>query len=320
MPGVLVFSEKDEFALDLLPKSAALAKQLEMELNVAILGPAAKSRATQYFARGASKAYISENELFTEFDAKVQSQALFEIAEVSQAEIMLLVSTKRGKEIASSLAQMLGAGCITNALDIKVEDSKLVASRYGLGGTTIVSEYIETPKKVIAVIPQTFETIEVKSSDGQVIDVDLKLDKPEVKVIERKERKRESVDIEKTDVLICVGLGLKQKEDLGLIQELANAVGGEIGCSRDLASSLGWLSEDRIVGMSGKRCKPKVVFSIGISGQSQHVAGIVGAKTIAAINNDKNAPIFRVADYGILADLYEAVPLLTKRLHNMLKS
>lgn len=314
MPGILIFSEEDELALALVPKGVEVAQGLKMELSAVILGPNGRSRATQYFSKGVAKAYVGDSELLTEFDARVYSQAIFQIAEVCQPEILLCVSTKRGREVAPQLAQMLDAGCLTNVLDIQVKNGQLVTSRYGLGGATVVSECLESPKKVIAVLPQRFETAQVEAINGQCVSVELKLNKPMVTVMERREREREAVDIEKSNVLICVGKGLKRKEDLELIRELAGVIKGEVGCTREISSNLGWLTEDRLVGMSGKRCKPKVVFSIGISGQNQYVAGIIGAKVSVAINNDANAPIFKASDYGIVDDLYRVLPKLIEKL------
>ncbi len=144
--------------------------------------------------------------------------------------------------------------------------------------------------------------------------VDLKLEASRISILEKKQKGRESVDLEKAKVLVCVGRGLRQKEDLHLIQSLADAVGGEIGASKSLVTDFGWLSEDRLVGLSGKKCKPKLAFSIGISGQSQHIVGINNAQVVVAINNDQNAPIFKTADYGIIGDLYQVVPLITRKI------
>lgn len=314
MPGILIFSEADELAFALVPKGVELAQGLETELSAVILGPNSRSRATQYFSKGVSRAYISESELLTGYDARVYSQAIFQVAEVCQPELLLCVSTKRGREVAPRLAQMMDAGCLTNVLDIQVKDGQLTTFRYGLGGATVISECLESPKKVIAVLPQSFETARVEAINGQVVSVELKLDQPIATVVERRKREREAVDIEKSNVLVCVGKGLKSKKDLELIQELAGVIKGEIGCTREISSNLGWLAEDRLVGMSGKRCKPKVVFSIGISGQNQYVAGINGARVSVAINNDANAPIFKASDYGIVDDLYRVLPRLIEKL------
>ncbi len=313
MPGILLFSEKDDLALNLLPRGIELAGQLGTELKATVLGTDARNRAIQYTAQGVS-VYVNDSSLLTTYDSRVYCQALYQIVSLAEAETVLLVATKRGREVTARLAQVMGAGCVTNALDVEIQDGKLVTSRYGLGGNTIIRERIEGQKKVIAVLPQTFERAQTKAGEGQIVEVELKLDRPDLVVVERKAREKASVDIEKADVLVCIGRGLKRKEDIGLIQELAGKVGGEIGCTRELASNLGWLPEDRVVGMSGKRCQPKLAFSIGISGQSQHMAGIAGARTIVAINTDRNAPVFKAADYGIVGDLYQVVPKLSERI------
>ncbi|MFH1382556.1 MAG: electron transfer flavoprotein subunit alpha/FixB family protein [Chloroflexota bacterium] len=314
MPGILVFSEQDDLALGLLPKALELAQQLNLELGAAILGSDVGNRAAQFLTRGVNTAYAGENELLSKFDGEVYAEALFRVTEVTQPEIILCASTKRGRELASRLARRLEAGCLTNVLDVSIEDGKVVTSRYGLGGATIISECLESARKVIALLPQRYEATQAKASEGQIIKVELKLNEPKVTIVERGERQREAVNIERADVLVCIGKGLKQKEDISLIQELADAVKGEIGCTREIASNRGWLTEDRLVGMSGKRCKPKVVFSIGISGQNQYVAGITGAKVSVAVNTDDHAPILRVADYGLVADLYQVLPKLIEKL------
>lgn len=314
MPGLLVFSEKDDLAIGLLPTGAELAGKINAGMSAAVLGPDAKSRADRFIGHGLKTAYVAEHSLLAKVQAAVYARALFQIAELSGADTVLLVATKLGGEIAPRLAQMLGADCFTNILNIEIKDNKLVTSRYGLGGITIKSEYAESPRKVIAMLPQTPETTLGKSTDFKVVEVNLDLKPADVTIIETVKRERESVDIEKAETLVCIGRGLKKKEDLSLIQELAGKLKAEIGCTKELASNLGWLSEDRIVGMSGKRCKPKVAFSIGVSGQTQHVAGLVGARIIVAINNNADAPIFRASDYGIVGDLYQVVPKLIERL------
>jgi electron transfer flavoprotein alpha subunit len=122
------------------------------------------------------------------------------------------------------------------------------------------------------------------------------------------------VNIAESERLVCVGRGLVQKDDMAMIEALASALAGEIACTRPLSSEYGWLSEERMIGISGEKCSPQLILSLGISGQVQHTVGIMGAKTIVAINSDANAPIFKLADYGIVGDLYEVVPALASAL------
>ena len=314
MQRILVFSEKDAQGLDFVNKALEISSNLSGEVSAAILGPDSRQRAENYLSRGVIRAYVSEDPALERFDSNVYTQALAQIAEQEAADLILIPSTKNGRDTASRLAQKLEAGSLANVLDIDVQDGKLVTSRYGLGGLTVVTESLEAARKVIALLLQSTQQVASTQDNSQVIEIDLSLDAPDVSVSERDQKERESVDIEKARVLVCVGMGLKSEEDLALIRDFASITNGEIGCTKELASNLGWLSEDRVVGMSGKRCKPAVCYSIGISGQSQHVAGIAGARTVIAINNDAGAPIFKVADYGIVGDLYAVLPKLIGRI------
>ncbi len=137
---------------------------------------------------------------------------------------------------------------------------------------------------------------------------------PRVTVVQRRPKAGEKVDLERAEVVVAVGRGLKSKQDLTIVEALADALRGELGCSRGLCSEYGWLSEERMIGISGKECGPRLLVSVGLSGQIQHAVGIRGSKIIVAINTDRSAPIFEMADYGIVGDLYEVAPSLVKRL------
>jgi len=312
MAEILVFSEKDEIAFELLSKGRALKEELSLGLAAALLGQEVEGRSSRYFSYGAEKVYLGESALLADFYVETYAQALQKVAE--EAQILLLGSTKRGKELASRVAQKLGAGCITDAIDLRLEGGGLVADRYALGGNTVASQAIKTERKVIAVMPKTFEALPLEAGEGQTVRLDLELPEPGVRVVERRAKEGEAVDIEEAEALVCIGRGLGAEEDLEMIWELAAALGAEVGCTKSPASDYGWLSEERVVGLSGKKCSPRLYLGIGISGQIQHTVGILGSKIIVAINKDPQAPIFKIADYGIVGDLYEVVPRLAERL------
>ncbi len=314
MAEILVFSEKDEIAFELLSKGRELKEELGLGLAAALLGQEVGGRSSQYFSYGAEKVYLGESTLLADFYVETYAQALQGIAEGRGAQILLLGSTKRGKELASRVAQKLGAGCITDAIDLRLEGDGLVADRYALGGNTVASEVIRTERKVIAVMPKTFEALPLEAGEGQTVRLDLELREPRVRVVERRAKEGEAVNIEDAEALVCIGRGLGAEEDLAMIWELGAALGAEVGCTKSLASDYGWLSEERVVGLSGKKASPRLYVGIGISGQIQHTVGILGSKIIVAINKDPQAPIFKIADYGIVGDLYEVVPRLAERL------
>ncbi|HID86319.1 MAG TPA: electron transfer flavoprotein subunit alpha/FixB family protein [Anaerolineae bacterium] len=314
MAQILAFSEKDDLAFELVSKGKEFSAALNMGLAAALLGEGASARADEYFAYGADRVYVAEHPALADFHAETYAEALYQIAQQNGAQILLLASTKRGKELAPRVAQKLGAGCVTDATAVEVRDGNLLVSRYALGGNTVASEFIRTPHKVIAVMPRTFELGAKEAREGEIVTVALDLKEPRTRIVGREEKAGEAVNLEEAEVLVCIGRGLEKKEDLGIIEELARALGAEIGCTKTLCSDYQWLSEERLVGLSGKKTSPRLVISIGISGQIQYTVGIRGARIAVAINKDSQAPIFALSDYGIVGDLYQVVPKLVEAL------
>jgi electron transfer flavoprotein alpha subunit len=310
--GVLACSETSEGGFELLTKGREVSKALGIELAAVVFGKA-DSDCQPYFEYGAQKAVFVPQDSVGRLDAETYANVLFEISKESGPDILLLQSTRLGKETAGRVAQKLGAGCITDAIGLEMKGSDLVVNRYALGGNTISSEIIKSPKKVISFMPRTFEA-QKAPAQGQVVRPDLKVPKTRVELVELRKKTGEAANIESAETLVCVGKGIAKKEDLDMVKELASLLGGELGCTRALSSDYHWMSEDRMVGISGKRCKPKLDVSIGVSGQIQHTVGIITSKLIVAINKDKEAPIFKMADYGIVGDLYQVVPKLVEKI------
>lgn len=305
MAMILVFSEQDAVAYELLSKARELGTA-----SVAVLG---KLNASEYFAYGAQKAFVGEDVRLSEFNADVYADALAQIANASDATIVLIGSTKRGKELAGRLAQKLGCGAVTDAIGLATQDGKIAVQRYALGGNTIATDVITSERQVIAVMPRTFETSK-QPVTGETVRVELKLREPRVKIVERKAKPAATANIEGAETLVVAGKGFSKQEDLAIAEALAKALKGEVGCTRTLAADFHWLGEERMIGISGKKAKPRLMISVGVSGQIQHTVGILGSKWIVAINKDKAAPIFKIADYGIVGDLYQIVPKLAERL------
>jgi electron transfer flavoprotein alpha subunit len=203
---------------------------------------------------------------------------------------------------------------VTDAIALRLEGGEVLVDRYALGGNTVATERIRTSKKVFSVMPGTFEAGPGGSEVGQPVRITVQRRTPAVRVLQTRAKGAEVANLEAAERLVGVGKGLARKEDLGLVYELADALRAEVGCTRSLAADYQWLSEERLIGLSGKKCKPRLYVALGISGQIQHTVGIAGAKTIVAVNKDKEAPIFRIADYGIVGDLYQVVPRLIARV------
>jgi len=311
MSGVLVYSERPPLALQNLTFAASLG----YPAAVAVFNPEGETWSEQYFKHGAQRVYCMDDPSLSGLQADVVSEALYQIADLAEAEIVLVSSTLRGREVAGRLAQKLHAGCITDAAKLRSEEGQLIATRYSLGGKTLSEQVLTSGRKVIAVNPNAFQAEPLASKEkGEVVEVAPQGAASPVRIIEQKPKPDTGVDIESADVVVCVGRGLESEEDLDMIQEFADIVDGVVACTRPISHDRHWLPEERMVGISGKKISPSLYFGIGVSGQIQQMAAVLDAKVIVAINNDRNAPIFQNADYGIVGDLYQVIPKLTAEL------
>jgi electron transfer flavoprotein alpha subunit len=315
MKDILIYCDIDDGAFELLSWGNTVKAQLGAQISAVILGKGAKEKTANYFAYGADRVYWCEHGLLTDFYADVYTAALLQIINAQNPEIILIGSTRRGKELAARLAQRLNEGCITDATGIALKDNNLVVTRNTLGGNTVSSEILKTGKKIISVLPKGFEKGAKTTEQGEATEVTLVLKEPKVRIIEKKAKAGDVVSLEEAQTLVCIGRGLNKKEDLPMVQTLAKALNAEIGCTRPLSHEWQWLSEQREVGLSGKKCKPRLCVELGISGQIQHTVGVRDSKVIVAVNKDKSAPIFEMADYGIVGDIYEVVPKLSEKLN-----
>ena len=308
MTAILVFAEKDETAFELLAKALDLAQGERV-------GALAFQESTEeeYFFHGAAVLYRMEGE--SESFAEDVSDVLHGLAQEFGYEVFLIASTKKGKEIAARLATRLGAGCVTDVIDLRQDGQTILADRYTLGGNCIATEEVQTALKVYAVLPYAFKKGQRDlTRKGQVVPVGSPPTRARGRIVERREKPREGVRLEEAERIVAVGKGLTQQEDLALIRRLAELLQAEIACSRPVAVDFHWLAEDRVIGLTGVKASPKLYLALGISGQIQHVVGVSRAKIIVAVNKSADAPIFKVSDYGIVGDLYQVVPRLIEHL------
>ena len=306
---ILVFSEDDENAFEILGKGREIADSMKSELGVISFG---NDSSETFFTCGADKIYFIDIAPFPDHVVEVISN----FNEQYKPDMILIGGTKLGKEVAPRIAQRLGVGCVTDCIDIdlSMEEGHLVLKRLVLGGRFLASQRLLRKPQIATIPPGRFEKKMDKTRKGEIIKIPFQPVESKVQILEIKKKAPQELKIEEADIIVAVGRGLKKKEDIKLIESLAYALGGAVGCSRSIAADLKWLTEEHWVGLSGHKVKPKLYVAIGISGQVQHIAGIRDAKTIIAINNDPNAPIFKACDYGIVGDLYEIVPKLTERL------
>jgi electron transfer flavoprotein alpha subunit len=319
MSGVLIYSEREALRLELLTGGREIARSRRSSLAVALLGPGMVDQTEVYFAHGAEKVYVADDSALEEQQTDLYARALAQIAKQAEADLVLIGSTRRGRTLAPRLAQKLEAGSVTDALGLAVQEGRLVARRYSLGGNTVKEVVITSPMAVMAVVPGTFEATRAadevgNAGAGVVVRVPMALTASRARVVQHKKKEVGAVNIEEAERVVCIGRGVEKRDDLELIEALVKALDGELAGTRPLAYEYGWITEDRMIGISGKTVRPQLYVAVGLSGQIQHSVSIRGSKLILAINKDKNAPIFEMADYGLVGDLYEVVPRLTEAL------
>jgi electron transfer flavoprotein alpha subunit len=316
--SILVFSELNDVAFELVAKARSLFP--DSTIGAALLEPEPTGKENDYLAHGVDIVYLGHNAELKDSGSEAHASILRDISQANGIDTVFIGSTRRGKHTASALSQMLNCGCITDAIEVRVEEGALQADRYSLAGNTIATETISSNQKVVAIMPHAFKPAEKGEGKGKVVEVQVSIPQSSVKILERRDKKGEAVNLEDAKVIIGVGKGFSKEDDLQLARDLASVLKAEIGCTRPLAVDLKWLSEDRCIGLSSKKVAPELYFAIGISGQIQHTVGIMRARTIVTINKSEDAPMFDSSDYGIVGDLRNVLPKLSEELKKIAKS
>ena len=315
---VLVFSDKQDLTLEILGKAREIADKLQTELSTILIGNNLNERAEMMIKCGADKVYLAEDQALERFQAEAYLSVLHGFALDHKPEIILIGSTKNGKPLAARLATRLETGCVPDCARLSVDEkNRLVGERITYGGNAVAKITFKKKPQIATVPSRAFEKPEPKDHKGQVMKLDVKIEQPKTETIEAKPLETSNVRIEEAEVIVSCGRGLQKKEDRILLDDLATVLCGQVGCSRPLAEDRKWFSE--WVGLSGHKVKPKLYIACGISGVIQHVAGIRDSKTIVAINKDPEAPIFEIADYGIVGDLYEILPALKEAIKKQIQ-
>jgi electron transfer flavoprotein alpha subunit len=304
MAEVIVYSANPELALELISAARLINEQ------VAALSINDDELAQTLSQAGARAIKITHPDL-TMSDTAAVAAAIKQVLDKLQADVVLLSSDRRGKELAGRLAQLMGAGCLTDVAALEVKGGQIECRRNALGGATVAVQSIEGPQ-LIAIRPRSYPAAEAAAGSLEEMAVDIQASG--VKVVDFKAKAGDTVDIEAAEILVAVGQGLEDEGQLAGVHDLAAKLGGEVACSKPLATDKKWLSEERIIGLSGKKCKPQLALLFGISGQVQFTVGIRDAKVIVAVNTDENAAINYMADYIMQADLHQIIQELNQKL------
>lgn len=304
---------------ELLAWGRDLADKLGVELASVILGHGIKDKLDELIYRGADRVYAVDHPDLEHFSPDSYSAILTALVKELKPEIFIASATTLGRTVMPILSVKLNAGLTADCteLDIDLEERLLIQTRPAVGGNIMAT--IKTPvfrPQMSTVRPKSRRPLpEDKSRQGEVVmrEVGHELLASRVKRIGFIKEDTIGAPIQDAEFIVGVGKGLKDGQSLAMIQELAGLFEGAIGASRT-ATDLGWLSYSHQIGLSGKTVSPRLYIACGISGAVQHLAGMSSAETIIAVNSDPEANIFGVADYGIVGDLFEVVPLLIEKI------
>jgi electron transfer flavoprotein alpha subunit len=305
--------EVETVTYQMLAKGRELADSLESSLAALVIGHELSTVIDSLQKKDIDEILLVDEPALKDASAELQAHVIAEVAKRIDPGLILIGYSLVGMELAPAVAAKLGATAMTNCVNIELRDGSFIVTRPLFDGTLHAQILLEEMSPVVVAL-QKGVTPAVQAG-GKVaavktFGVDLGSFPCRSKVLEIIEEPVTGIDISKANVVVSVGRGIGDKEKINIIQELAEALGGVLACSRPVVD-VGWLPRERQVGASGKSVAPKVYIACGISGASQHLAGMTESKRIIAINKDANAPIFQVAHYGVVADLFDVVPALT---------
>ncbi|MFC1808054.1 FAD-binding protein [Candidatus Omnitrophota bacterium] len=322
--GVWVIAEQKKGLIqsvtyELLGKGKELAEKLDVELSVVLLGEKIKDRCDELISRGAQNVYYVDSPKLAQYYDEPYTNVLVELINEYKPEIVLCGATSIGRSLISRVAVRIDAGLTADCtgLDIDEERRLLLQTRPAFGGNIMATIICPNHRPQMSTVRhKVMKEADVdKSRKGEIIKKEYSDDLlvSRTKIVDTIEEEGQSVNLTEADIIVSGGRGLGKPESFALLHELADVLGGAVGASRAAVDS-DWIAYSHQVGQTGKTVCPKIYISCGISGQIQHIAGMSSADIIIAINKDPDAPIFGVANYGIVGDLFEVIPALIKKL------
>jgi len=320
--GVYVIAEEFEgklrnVTLELLGQGKQLAEGIGDEVGAVLIGHNVKPLAQELIAHGAHKVYVYDDPKFEHYNTTAFTRALVHFFNEVKPNVYLVGATNIGRDLGPRVANALQTGLTADCTNLFVDDDgkTIVWTRPALGGNIMAEIVCRNNRPQMGTVrPNVFKKPEADpNATGEVIDMHVDLTEADflTKFVELIKVGGNGIKIEKADIIVAGGRGMNGSEAFtGMLKELADVLGGAVGASR-AAVDAGWIDALHQVGQTGKTVGPKIYIAAGISGAIQHLAGMSGSDCVIAINKDEDAPIFKVADYGIVGDAFEIVPKLT---------
>jgi len=326
--GVWVFVEQTEgepakVSWELLGVGADLAGKLGVELCAMVIGEHVEHLCQESFAHGAAKVYLMDAPVYYHYRTEAYVEACCHLIETYKPEIILMGATGMGRDLAGAIATRVGTGLTADCTGLSIDSKRnLMQTRPAFGGNIMATIMCDKFRPQMSTVRPNVMPMPERNDNSTGIIIRDAFTVPEesilTKVIEiiRDSHSKSAVDITGADFIVSGGRGLMGPENFAMLQELADELGGVVGASRS-AVDAGWMPGDRQVGQTGKTVRPKIYIACGISGAIQHLVGMQDSDMVIAINRDRQAPIFEVATYGIVGDLFQVVPELSAQIREL---
>ena len=322
---ILVFIEVREgkikkSSLEALSEAKRRAEDLKTEVAAVLIGHNVENLASEVFPFGASKVYVLENSLLRNYSAAGYAHALHSLAEETKPAAILFSASSLGKDFAPRLAAKLGVSMASDCTKTVCRDGKLEVSRPIFAGKVFVTFTLRSSTQIVTLRPNVFPLMEPGAKEGEVVKKEVVIPEDQVKaqVVEILKEEGAEIDVTEAEIVVSGGRGMKGPENFDLLRELTSLLPqSAVGSSRS-AVDAGWIDHQHQVGQTGKTVSPNLYMAIGISGAIQHLAGMSSSKYIVAVNKDPEASIFKVADFGIVGDLFQVIPHLKEELEKAL--
>jgi electron transfer flavoprotein alpha subunit len=287
--------------------------------GVLVGGAGIAAEAEKLGAYGADKVFVIENDAVKDYLPRPYAMILSKVIQDNSASILVMSASVQGKDLSARLAARLGVGLATDCIEIGLEDNKLVAKRPIYAGKAMARIQPAGDPQMATTRPNVIPLVEPdESKKPEIVVLEMGIDPAEFKtrLVEVVKGEEGKIELTEADIIVSGGRGMKGPENYSIIEEMAAVIGAAVGASRS-AVDAGWRPHTDQVGQTGKVVSPNLYIACGISGAIQHLAGMSSSKVIVAVNKDPEAPIFQKADYGIVADLFEAVPVMTREFKKL---
>jgi electron transfer flavoprotein alpha subunit len=321
--GILLFIEQRDGALNRTSYEAMVAAQriaaeTSSKVSAVVLGKGISDVAADVASKKVETVYTVEDDKLAEYTPGGYVSALRQVVEKLDPRYVILSHTYQVRDFAPKLAAAMGKTFVTDCVGFRVDGSDCVFTRQIFQGKINTDVRVTAqPPVFVSFQAGSYRADQAEAGEAAATVEPFEIDMASVQIRTQPEEKfqeaKQAVDLTQAPLIVAVGRGIKQQENIALVQELARAMGAEIAASRPICDNE-WLPMDRQIGSSGQTVAPKLYLAVGISGAIQHVVGMKNSQTIVAINKDPEAPIFDIADYGIVGDLFEIVPALTAEI------